>query len=373
MNSTTYGAVTIENTKDTYESKVGGRTYEIKAQINNKEFIDDGGDYLIRTAKLSIFARVKNSGDEYKNVTGDVAFGSKSNNHKQTLIDSSGNIDASVIVMQTLSKAQSSTTVDGIKYPKTVNTYFFTNNDGASAHVFGLGDVSELNTTVAWGGGDLAAIAGSPTGVASHFFDASEKKYYAQNIKFKSENGYYYTDIGDHDDTDADAWGIGGGNLFCIGNGYIKEWINKDSKFEKIYKVDGGLNNFSVAFGGSLVAWNTDDKIYSVIIPKGSNEQKAVTTETKVDEGKSEVVAAAKTGWIKASDGTWTYAKADGTKAIGWLQDGINWHYLNASGIMQTGWINDNGTWYYCNEQGTMLYNTTVDGYALGTNGAWIK
>ncbi|WP_238917188.1 hypothetical protein [Clostridium sp. YIM B02555] len=370
VNSTTYGAVTIENTKDTYESTVSGTTYEIKAQINNKEFIDDGGDYLIRTAKLSIFARVKNSGNEYKNVTEDVEFGSKNNNHKQTLIDNSGKIDASVTVMQTLSKVQSFDTVDGIKHPKTVNTYFFTSDDGTPAHIFGLGDVSELGLSNPRG---PALITGSPTGLASHYFDMVDNKYYAQNIKFKSKNGYYYTDIGDHDDTDADAWGIGGGNLFCIGNGYIKEWINKDSKFEKIYKVDGGLNNFSAAFGGSLVAWNQDDKIYSVITPKGSNEEKAVTTENKADAGKSETVTAAKIGWIKASDGAWTYAKADGTKAIGWLQDGVNWFYLNSSGIMQTGWINDNGTWYYCNELGAMLYNATVDGYVLGSNGAWIK
>ena len=40
---------------------------------------------------------------------------------------------------------------------------------------------------------------------------------------------------------------------------------------------------------------------------------------------------------------------------------------------MQTGWINDKGTWYYCNGSGAMLANTTVDGYTLGANGAWVK
>ncbi|POO88629.1 hypothetical protein C1H57_25050, partial [Clostridium sp. 2-1] len=37
------------------------------------------------------------------------------------------------------------------------------------------------------------------------------------------------------------------------------------------------------------------------------------------------------------------------------------------------GWLNDNGTWYYLNSSGAMLYNTTVDGYVLGSNGAWIR
>lgn len=363
MYSTTCGAVTIKNTEDTYESTVNGITYEIRAQINNKMLIDDGGDYLIRTADLSIFERVKGSGDEYANITGDVYFGSKKNHHKQTVINNNGNDDASVTVMQTLSKAISSDTIDGIKYPKTVNTYFITDENGIAAHVFGLGDVSELNTTIDWSGGDVALITGSPTGLASHFFDSSSKKYYAQNINFKSEDGYRYTDIGKYDGTDATVWGIGGGNLFCLNNGYIKEWINKDSKFENIYRVDGGLNNFSAAFGGSIVAWNESEGFYSVIIPKASNDVKVVTTDAP----------ATKAGWAKAADGIWSFVKADGTKATGWLQDGATWYYLHALGAMQTGWINDNGTWYYCNSSGAMLANTTVDGYVLGANGAWVK
>ena len=40
---------------------------------------------------------------------------------------------------------------------------------------------------------------------------------------------------------------------------------------------------------------------------------------------------------------------------------------------MKTGWLNDNGTWYYLNASGAMLSNTTVGGYVLGANGAWIK
>ncbi|NFS93867.1 hypothetical protein FDF05_13055, partial [Clostridium botulinum] len=40
---------------------------------------------------------------------------------------------------------------------------------------------------------------------------------------------------------------------------------------------------------------------------------------------------------------------------------------------MQTGWLNDNGTWYYLDGSGKMLSNTTVNGYVLGANGAWIR
>ena len=60
-----------------------------------------------------------------------------------------------------------------------------------------------------------------------------------------------------------------------------------------------------------------------------------------------------------------------------WLLVGYNdngaWYYLKADGVMATGWISDNGTWYYCDASGAMLSNTTVDGYILGVDGAWIK
>ena len=40
---------------------------------------------------------------------------------------------------------------------------------------------------------------------------------------------------------------------------------------------------------------------------------------------------------------------------------------------MKTGWLNDNGTWYYLNADGSMAANTYVDGYYVGSNGAWVK
>ena len=98
------------------------------------------------------------------------------------------------------------------------------------------------------------------------------------------------------------------------------------------------------------------------------------------------------TGWVQAANGTWTYNKADGTKATGWIQDG-SWYFLKADGVMATGWVkdgwnlvllkwirsygnwlvNDNGTWYYLNASGAMFANTTVDGYKLNASGAWVK
>jgi glucan-binding YG repeat protein len=56
-----------------------------------------------------------------------------------------------------------------------------------------------------------------------------------------------------------------------------------------------------------------------------------------------------------------------------WINDNGVWYYFKANGAMSTGWVNDNGIWYYFDTSGAMLTNTTVDGYVLGANGAWIK
>jgi glucan-binding YG repeat protein len=67
------------------------------------------------------------------------------------------------------------------------------------------------------------------------------------------------------------------------------------------------------------------------------------------------------------------YLQADGNMATEWLSLGGKWYYLGFDGAMKTGWQLANGSWYYLNNQGVMLYNTTIDGYKLGPNGAWIK
>jgi glucan-binding YG repeat protein len=68
------------------------------------------------------------------------------------------------------------------------------------------------------------------------------------------------------------------------------------------------------------------------------------------------------------------YFKEDGTMATGWITYNGNWYYLDDSGAMKTGWIKDsNGSWYYLDSSGIMAKNTTVDGYKIGSNGAWIN
>ncbi|MDN3018998.1 hypothetical protein PH210_22770 [Paenibacillus sp. BSR1-1] len=78
------------------------------------------------------------------------------------------------------------------------------------------------------------------------------------------------------------------------------------------------------------------------------------------------------TSWIK--DGaTWYYLDSNGKMKTGWLLWDNNWYYLGSSGAMLTGWIYSGSHWYFLNSDGSMAKNTTIDGYVIGSDGAWIK
>lgn len=77
-------------------------------------------------------------------------------------------------------------------------------------------------------------------------------------------------------------------------------------------------------------------------------------------------------GWQKDNLG-WAYlSPTNGVMQTDWILDGSKWYYLKDNGYMATGWVKDGVNWYYCNADGSMAANTTIDGYQLGSNGAWI-
>lgn len=78
-----------------------------------------------------------------------------------------------------------------------------------------------------------------------------------------------------------------------------------------------------------------------------------------------------KTGW-QAINNNWYYLDSSGAMKTGWQAIGSDWYFLNSDGIMKTGWmIGNDGKYYNLQPSGKMSKDTVVDGYKVGTDGAW--
>lgn len=382
VTTTTGGSVTITNTEDTYD--VDSTGYEYKAAISEPTdytgYINETNGAVYRWANLSIYGKSK-SDSTWSNITKDVEFGTK----KYKLDSSCLNADGSVTVLHTFTRTTPDTdTIDGIKYAKDASIYFTTDEDGKSEYVLGRpahndanGDnVTDANEKVgaATGGSTKFLIS---NGIDSGYYDTANGEIYSEEINLKTKNGFGYMDIGSHKSIDdVNAWSDTAGSIYALSGGYLKTWNPSDENFTKVYRVDSSLNNISLVDANNILLWNPDKEIYSIVTKPAAATTTNATTATSAAGSTSATTTSAATvttGWANAADGTWSYNNADGTKVTGWFKDGSAWYYLNAAGVMQTGWINDNGTWYYCNASGAMLSNTTVDGYLLGADGAWIQ
>ena len=127
----------------------------------------------------------------------------------------------------------------------------------------------------------------------------------------------------------------------------------------------------------------------------GGSAAKASQKSTSIPQGSISWQRDNKGWWIKNSDGSyprnewklvnnsWYFFDSQGYMFTGWLNISGSWYYLNTdegsnNGKMVTGWRAVSGKWYYLSTAtdgsgGKMLLNTTIDGYKLGADGAWVK
>ena len=91
------------------------------------------------------------------------------------------------------------------------------------------------------------------------------------------------------------------------------------------------------------------------------------------------------TGWLFYHNAWYYFEENEGSEqgkmCIGWKEIRGFWYYFSEevgaeNGKMCTGWQEVQKKWYYLNpasgqDDGKMLANTKVDGYSLGTDGAW--
>lgn len=184
--------------------------------------------------------------------------------------------------------------------------------------------------------------------------------------------------------------------------------VGNDEVYEdEDYKTTVHLNNGENAIKIALKNDNSDEeRVYILTVTRGNASSTSATTSTQGD--KTDITAAKTnqwvqvdgvwkyndasgnpvkntwvqnyylldngnmaTGWLNYS-GSWYYLGSDGAKKTGWQSIDGNWYHLDSQGKVQTGWFKDlDGKYYYLNSYGAMAYNTTIEGYKIGSNGAW--
>ena len=91
------------------------------------------------------------------------------------------------------------------------------------------------------------------------------------------------------------------------------------------------------------------------------------------------------TGWLFYNNAWYYFEENEGSEqgkmSLGWKEIRGFWYYFSEevgaeNGKMRTGWQEVKSKWYYLNpksgeENGKMLFNTKVEGYTLGPDGAW--
>lgn len=168
----------------------------------------------------------------------------------------------------------------------------------------------------------------------------------------------------------------------------------------KKYEVSNLMKNLSVYDDNSIVLTGEKEDfsdVYRVIGKNGGNNV-INTINNKVgwslEKGKwyyYENNVAVKNDWRKVNSiwyyfdndgsmatswrflgGKWYYL-GDGAMKTGWACIGPTWYYFGTDGSMKTGWVLVGGKWYYLYGSGAMASSTTISGYRLGSDGAWIR
>lgn len=71
--------------------------------------------------------------------------------------------------------------------------------------------------------------------------------------------------------------------------------------------------------------------------------------------------------WLSGS-GAWNTAYSNGH----WARNSKGWWYEDAGWYPANCWLKINGLWYYFYSDGYMAHDTTIGGYHVGSDGAWI-
>lgn len=143
--------------------------------------------------------------------------------------------------------------------------------------------------------------------------------------------------------------------------------VEEEDDYKDFVKLNKGKNRIKITVQDLE---NNKQRIYYLNIFRGEYIESINQNTTIDNQNKTEC-----NKWIKSEKG-WQYNDAIGQAIKStWFYD-INygsWYYLDDNGIMKTGWFKDtDGKWYYFNEHGSMLKDTYIGMYKLGSDGTMI-
>ena len=110
---------------------------------------------------------------------------------------------------------------------------------------------------------------------------------------------------------------------------------------------------------------SNDYTIYVEYTGSGSSNSNSLTSSNKSDDGVTVANSTPDTATVVSY-----------RKKIGWVEDRGRWEYYDDLGKQLINqWIFDRNynKWYYLGSDGFMTANTTINGYKVGYDGAWIK
>ena len=392
----------IENNEDLVNAVSDSK---VSASVSNTKVIGQDDNNIYRTATITVTA---NSSDvSIKSING-VNVATADSSVIQAVTEGTS---YSFNVIQKISKAQASDEIDDAKYAKSVTNYMICDKDGkVSSDAKAFYEMAN-NDKVSVANGRLIA------------YTVSDSKITVASTGLKSKGALNYLDAESSVTENATAVDTDvNGNLYRLDNGYIYKFDNTDD-WNKLYRVDGSMKNMSIYDSNDMVVWDKNNEVYSLV---GFNSSTSDNNDSDNNDSNNSnnTVAPVVAGWNQAADGTYTYVNADGTTVKGWFQSPLSgkWFYMDpTTGVMQTGWVQSpysgkwfymdptngdmqtgwvqspysgkwfymnpsngdmmtgwiqsplSGKWYYMGSDGAMVTNTTVNGYVLGADGAWVR
>lgn len=212
----------------------------------------------------------------------------------------------------------------------------------------------------------------------TYYFD--QEGYMVTGWKNVNGTWYYFTDSG----------------AMYKGWAYLSDsWYYMDADGRMLtgfYDVNG-QTYYSDASGAMITGWFLVNDTYYYAYASGAIAKNAWVDGYYVDASGKWISSMPKGEWRRNSVGWWYrhgdgsyaissfedindktyYFDEDGYMASGWRYINGYWYFFEASGAMVTGWYKVNGTWYYSYSNGKMAVNTTIQGFTVNSDGAWVK